>query len=137
MLAAGGWLAGSAPFPSAVSTVHGSAPEDLGAYPSASAWVSEENCLLCSRPQAQLDGAPPSVAVRCATAALKADRITAAAVRCWPRGEVNAALPGSRSVHASRSSSRLTCPGDTFSPMRSLRTGTFAAVHHGWNTADR
>jgi hypothetical protein len=123
--------------PSAAFTVHESAPEARGPYPSASAWVTDGNWRLCSRPHVQPAGAPCKVAPRCATAVANATRITAGAVRCGPPGGLNALLRGSPVVHAASTWSRLACCGETSSPGRSLCTGTLAARHHGWNTASR
>ncbi len=92
---------------------------------------------MCTAPQVQVVGSEPSVLASDATVVTKAARITCCAVRRGPPGGLKAGLPGSFSVHVSRSSSRLAWPGPTASPPASRCTGTFAAFHQGWNTADR
>ena len=96
------------------------------------------NDRLCSRPQVQLAGAPPSFDDRCDTAFLNAATIAACAVAgpC-PDGPANAALDWSPRVHASRSSASGAMPGPTARSMRSLLTGTLADFHHGLKTVVR
>src|SRR5579871_4154556 len=96
------------------------------------------NERLCSRPQVQLDGWPPSLADRCDTVFLNAATIAACAFAgpC-PDGPANAAFDWSPSVHASRSSASGAMPGPTDRSMRSLLTGILTDFHHGLKTVVR
>src|SRR5258708_13431904 len=88
--------------PAAASTLHGSPPAACGPYPSLGARSSEGNLLLCSLPQAQLDGPPPSLLCSWATAVSNAALSTGAAVPDGLPGGLNTGLSGSVNVHRSR-----------------------------------
>src|SRR5580692_8320131 len=124
--------------PSAASSVNWSPPAERGPYPRPLAPLTAGNSRAWTRPQAQLDGAPPSWDDRWETAWANAAAIAAeASAGPCPDGPANARLSGEVTVHACRSSSSEARFGLTPRLAVSFPTGTWPAFHHGSNTADR